>query len=63
MMPIDWEQLKPQVEDLAQDMALKHVCRRCKKLIPGAHYRIAGETGNYHTFCYEEDLHGKAKGG
>ena len=57
MMPIDWEALKPQMADLA----LEHICRRCKKIIPGAHYRIAGEDGNYHTFCYEEDKHGKRK--
>jgi hypothetical protein len=56
-MPIDWEQLKPQMADLA----LEHICRRCKSIIPGAHYRIAGEDGNYHTFCYEEDKHGKRK--
>ena len=56
-MPIDWEALKPQMADLA----LEHICRRCKKIIPGAHYRIAGEDGNYHTFCYEEDKHGKRK--
>jgi hypothetical protein len=56
-MPIDWEQLKPQMADLA----LEHICRRCKKIIPGAHYRIAGEDGNYHTYCYEEDKHGKRK--
>ena len=54
-MPIDWEQLKPQIEDAARDMALKHVCRRCKKLIPGAHYRIAGEDGNYHIECYKQE--------
>ena len=47
-MPIDWEQLKPQMADLA----LEHICRRCKKLIPGAHYRIAGTDGNYHIECY-----------
>ena len=56
-MPIDWEALKPQLADLA----LEHICRRCKRIIPGAHYRIAGEDGNYHTFCYEEDKHGKRK--
>ena len=56
-MPIDWEQLKPQMADLA----LEHVCRRCKSIIPGAHYRIAGTDGNNHTFCYEEDKHGKRK--
>ena len=55
-MPIDWEALKPQLADLA----LEHICRRCKRIIP-AHYRIAGEDGNYHTFCYEEDKHGKRK--
>ena len=48
-MPIDWEQLKPQMADLA----LEHICRRCKRIIPGAHYRIAGTDGNYHTYCYE----------
>ena len=50
-MPIDWEQLKGQMTDLA----LEHICRRCKKIIPGAHYRIAGEDGrgNYHIECYE----------
>jgi len=55
VMPIDWEALKPQMADLAQDMALKHVCRRCKKLIPGAHYRIAGTDGNYHIECYKQE--------
>ena len=50
-MPIDWEALKPQVEDLA----LEHICRRCKKIIPGAHYRIAGEDGNYHIECYKQE--------
>ena len=51
MMPIDWEALKPQMADLA----LEHVCRRCKKIIPGAHYRIAGEDGNYHIECYKQE--------
>ena len=55
-MPIDWEQLKPQMADLA----LEHVCRRCKSIIPGAHYRIAGTDGNYHTYCYEEMKQGGA---
>ena len=59
-MPIDWEQLKPQMADLA----LEHICRSCKKLIPGAHYRIAGEDGrgNYHIECYkQEDNDAQAK--
>jgi len=57
-MPIDWEQLKPQMADLA----LEHICRRCKKIIPGAHYRIAGEDGNYHIECYkQEDNDAQAK--
>ena len=49
-MPIDWDQLKPQMNDLA----LEHICRRCKRIIPGR--RIAGEDGkgNYHIECYEE---------
>ena len=47
-MPIDWEQLKPQMTDLA----LEHICRRCKRIIPGRD-RIAGEDGNYHIQCYE----------
>ena len=54
-MPIDWEALKPQVEDLAHDMARKHICRRCKSIIPGAHYRIAGTDGNYHIECYKQE--------
>ena len=59
-MPIDWEALKPQVEDLA----LEHICRRCKKIIPGAHYRIAGEDGNYHIECYkQEDNDAQTTGG
>jgi len=51
-MPIDWEQLKPQMNDLA----LENICRRCKRIIPGRDYRIAGEDGkgNYHIECYEE---------
>jgi len=49
-MPIDWDQLKPQVENLA----LEHICRRCKRIIPGRDYRIAGSAGNYHIQCYEE---------
>jgi len=49
-MPIDWNQLKPQMNDLA----LEHICRRCKRIIPGRDYRIAGEDGNYHIQCYEE---------
>ena len=51
-MPIDWEQLKGQMTDLA----LEHICRRCKRIIPGRDYRIAGEDGkgNYHIECYEE---------
>ena len=44
-MPIDWGKLKPQMTDLA----LEHICRRCKRIIPGVHWRIAGEDGNYHT--------------
>ena len=57
-MPIDWDQLKPQVENLA----LEHICRRCKRIIPGAHYRIAGEDGrgNYHIQCWEELVRGEA---
>ena len=47
-MPIDWEQLKGQMTDLA----LEHICRRCKRIIPGR--RIAGEDRNYHIQCYEE---------
>jgi hypothetical protein len=50
-MPIDWEQLKGPMTDLA----LEHICRRCKKIIPGAHYRIAGEDGNYHIECYKQE--------
>ena len=50
-MPIDWEALKPQMADLA----LEHICRLCKKIIPGAHYRIAGEDGNYHIECYKQE--------
>ena len=50
-MPIDWEQLKPKMADLA----LEHICRLCKKIIPGAHYRIAGEDGNYHIECYKQE--------
>ena len=58
-MPIDWEQLKGQMTDLA----LEHICRRCKKIIPGAHYRIAGEDGNYHIECYkQEDNDAQAEG-
>ena len=58
MMPIDWEALKPQMADLA----LEHICRLCKKIIPGAHYRIAGEDGNYHIECYkQEDNDAQAK--
>ena len=52
-MPIDWEQLKGQMTDLA----LEHICRRCKRIIPGRIIpgrRIAGEGGNYHIQCYEE---------
>jgi len=57
-MPIDWEALKPQMADLA----LEHICRLCKKIIPGAHYRIAGEDGNYHIECYkQEDNDAQAK--
>ena len=50
-MPIDWEQLKGPMADLA----LEHICRRCKRIIPGRD-RIAGEDGrgNYHIECYEE---------
>ena len=47
-MPIDWEQLKGPMNDLA----LEHICRRCKRIIPGR--RIAGPAGNYHIQCYEE---------
>ena len=47
-MPIDWDKLKPQMTDLA----LEHICRRCKRIIPGR--RIAGQDGNYHIECYEE---------
>jgi len=58
VMPIDWEALKPQMADLA----LEHICRLCKKIIPGAHYRIAGEDGNYHIECYkQEDNDAQAK--
>ena len=58
-MPIDWEQLKGQMTDLA----LEHICRRCKKIIPGAHYRIAGEDGTYHIECYkQEDNDAQAEG-
>ena len=49
-MPIDWDKLKPQMNDLA----LEHICRRCKRIIPGVHWRIAGADGNYHTYCYED---------
>ena len=57
-MPIDWEQLKGPMTDLA----LEHICRHCKKIIPGAHYRIAGEDGkgNYHIECWEELVRGEA---
>ena len=48
-MPIDWDKLKPQMTDLA----LEHICRRCKRIIPGRD-RIAGPAGNYHIQCYEE---------
>ena len=50
-MPIDWEQLKGPMTDLA----LEHICRRCKRIIPGRDYRIAGEDGNYHIECYKQE--------
>ena len=57
-MPIDWEQLKGQMTDLA----LEHICRRCKRIIPGR--RIAGEDGNYHIECYkQEDNDAQTTGG
>ena len=55
-MPIDWEQLKGPMTDLA----LEHICRRCKRIIPGRDYRIAGEDGNYHIECWEELVRGEA---
>ena len=54
-MPIDWDQLKPQVENLA----LENLCRRCKRIIPGRD-RIAGPDGNYHIQCWEELVRGEA---
>ena len=48
-MPIDWDKLKGPMTDLA----LEHICRRCKRIIPGRD-RIAGEGGNYHIQCFEE---------
>jgi hypothetical protein len=44
------------------DLALEHICRRCKRIIPGRDYRIAGEDGrgNYHIQCWEELVRGEA---